>query len=358
MRQIGSALTAAVIGLAASQGVSSAFAQAASVCVSLEARLVQIEQGGSSDSAAYHQYDAPIAQQQGLLDQATAQARRAGCIGFFIFRSATPDRSCPSLMATVNRMQANLQHLESARDQYPSDDPFTLARERGDVLNALQANRCGPNYVSTDNDARPGGFFATLFGQAQIRTYDSTQDFGYDAGFGTYRTLCVRSCDGFYFPISFSTVPAQFSADEATCQQMCPGAQVSLYTYRNPGEDVSNMVSLSGEPYSALPTAFLYRQKYDKSCTCHSAVAAAPQFTNFEADGTPAPLASDASSMANIPMPRLRPDDAGEDPETLANRAGGLVPEPVTAQAAATEAGETADGRKVRIVGPSYYYGQ
>ena len=26
---------------------------------------------------------------------------------------------------------------------------------------------------------------------------------------GTYRTVCVRSCDGFYFPISFATVPAR-----------------------------------------------------------------------------------------------------------------------------------------------------
>jgi hypothetical protein len=28
------------------------------------------------------------------------------------------------------------------------------------------------------------------------------------AASGTYRTLCVRLCDGFYFPISFSTIPS------------------------------------------------------------------------------------------------------------------------------------------------------
>ena len=85
----------------------------------------------------------------------------------------------------------------------------------------------------------------------------------------------MRKCDGYYFPISFSTVPARFSADEQTCQSMCPGSDVALYIYRNPGEDVSQMVSLAGEPYSALPTAFRYRKEYDAACTCGAPAAAA-----------------------------------------------------------------------------------
>ena len=59
------------------------------------------------------------------------------------------------------------------------------------------------------------------------------------------------------------------------------------------------------------------------------------------------------------PLPHLRPIP-GEDPETIANRAGGFVPKPVT-PADATESATTvsADGqRKIRVVGPAYYYGQ
>ena len=43
---------------------------------------------------------------------------------------------------------------------------------------------------------------------------------------GTFRTLCVRTCDGFYFPISYATTPARFAEDERTCQRLCPAATV------------------------------------------------------------------------------------------------------------------------------------
>jgi hypothetical protein len=78
----------------------------------------------------------------------------------------------------------------------------------------------------------------------------------------------VRTCDGFFFPISFSTVPSKFQDDERTCQQMCPATEVGLYTHRNPGEDVSQAVSLSGTPYKQLANAFRYRQEFNPSCSC------------------------------------------------------------------------------------------
>src|SRR6185312_12574998 len=33
----------------------------------------------------------------------------------------------------------------------------------------------------------------------------------------TYRTVCVRMCDGFYFPISYATGSANFAHDAETC---------------------------------------------------------------------------------------------------------------------------------------------
>ncbi len=36
---------------------------------------------------------------------------------------------------------------------------------------------------------------------------------------GGYRTLCVRLCDGFYFPISAAAQPGEFARDEETCQR-------------------------------------------------------------------------------------------------------------------------------------------
>ncbi len=84
----------------------------------------------------------------------------------------------------------------------------------------------------------------------------------------TYRTLCVRTCDGYYFPISFQASSTRFPEDEQTCQRLCPAAEVALYTHRNPGEEVGQSVSLAGRPYRDLPTAFRYRQALDQACTC------------------------------------------------------------------------------------------
>lgn len=84
---------------------------------------------------------------------------------------------------------------------------------------------------------------------------------------GGFRTMCVRTCDGFYFPISFSATPDRFARDEATCQSSC-GSEARLFVYRNPGQDPEQMVDLRGQPYVRLKTAFLYRTSYNESCKC------------------------------------------------------------------------------------------
>ena len=84
---------------------------------------------------------------------------------------------------------------------------------------------------------------------------------------GTYRTLCVRLCDGYYFPISFSATRDRFARDAKTCESSC-GGQARLFVYRNPGADVEDMADLRGQPYKQLSTAFLYRTEYVPQCRC------------------------------------------------------------------------------------------
>jgi hypothetical protein len=84
---------------------------------------------------------------------------------------------------------------------------------------------------------------------------------------GAFRTLCVRLCDGFYFPISYSTGSERLSGDASQCERQCPDRS-RLFVYRNPGEEIEDMRDLKGLPYRSLPTAFLYRSKYVADCTC------------------------------------------------------------------------------------------
>ena len=158
----------------------------------------------------------------------------------------------------------------------------------------------------------------------------------------TFRTWCVRACDGYYFPISYSTTRKHFEADQATCQAMCPAAETGLYYHdaRNGGPE--DMISLAGRAYSELPSAFSYRIALDRSCTCVRAGDEPPPRLAPNVEET-------APRIALLPKPRPAPD---EDPETLANRAGRLDPAK-TARTAIASA-DPVTGQSVRVVWPNW----
>jgi hypothetical protein len=85
----------------------------------------------------------------------------------------------------------------------------------------------------------------------------------------TFRTMCVRLCDGYYWPVSFATTRATFDRDARACAQSC-SASATLYYYPNPGGESEQMVNLEGQPYKSLGTAFLYRSTYDANCKCRA----------------------------------------------------------------------------------------
>src|SRR5690606_6759806 len=128
-------------------------------------------------------------------------------------------------------------------------------------------------------------------------------------GYNTVRTVCVRLSDGYFWPISYATLPEYVGNDAMACQQMCPNTAVDLYYYANPGEEPEQMRNMSGSPYTALPTAFAYRNEFDKSASCDVAPTV---------DGTVTiASAGDGSSRAmldingsRIPMPLRDPRGA------------------------------------------------
>ena len=84
---------------------------------------------------------------------------------------------------------------------------------------------------------------------------------------GTYRTLCVRLCDGFYFPVSSAAMQSSFARDADACSASC-GAESRLFYHRNDGGDVESMVDLTGMAYNTLPNAFKYRKTLVEGCRC------------------------------------------------------------------------------------------
>lgn len=82
----------------------------------------------------------------------------------------------------------------------------------------------------------------------------------------TYRTMCVRVKDGYYWPINFAQKKWRLKKDNRKCQKSCSG-EVRLYVYPSNG-DIKKMRDLKGRPYSKLKTAYLYRTKYVKNAQC------------------------------------------------------------------------------------------
>jgi hypothetical protein len=85
----------------------------------------------------------------------------------------------------------------------------------------------------------------------------------------TYRTVCVRLCDGYHFPISFAVPRRHLARDARRCQQSC-GAEGRLFYHSDVNADIADMTDLEGRPYSKLQSAFLYRTAYFPNCKCQA----------------------------------------------------------------------------------------
>jgi len=244
------------------------------MCPRLEAQLATIDRGsGSGDPAKDEQirrYQDAATKQQGELDRVTLQAKRMGCdsSGFFSLFSG-PSAQCGPVNNQIQQMRANLDQITTSLERLRSGGLGGAERDnqRRSVLTALAQNNCGPQYAKVARG--PGSFLENLFGTNNSNPNPPGVDLGPQSG--TFRTVCVRSCDGAYFPISFATVPGRFPDDEKSCKALCPAAEATLYAYRNPGEDMNQAVSISGQPYSSSPNAFRYRQEFNPSCACKAA---------------------------------------------------------------------------------------
>jgi hypothetical protein len=276
------AVIAAAIAIAEAQAPPQGAASQNPVCVRLESQLVALDRG-AGDPARFEQLrrlEDAANKQQFELDRLLAQSQREGCRGSGFFLFGGQPAQCGQINAQVQQARASLDRILSdiGRLRQPGTE---REGQRRSLLIALAQNDCGPQYRQQAAAAQPRGFFENLFGGLPIFGNNPIiatppgggsilpglpgQDF---LQAGAYRTLCVRTCDGYYFPLSFATTQSRFGEDERVCRRTCPAAEVALYVHRNPGEDINQAVSLNGEPYTRLPNAFLYRKELVSTCSC------------------------------------------------------------------------------------------
>ncbi len=314
--------------------------------------MSSIESGASGgDSAKADQirrYEDAQNRQQQELDRVQQQARGLGCdsSGFFSLFGVGNSEKCGPVNTRIQQMRQNLDQINNSLGTLRGGNIGGSDRDgqRRSVLLALAQNNCGPQYA---NAARDGGgnFFQSLFGG----NVNPGGDYG--AAGGTYRTVCARTCDGFYFPVSFATVPSRFGEDERTCKALCPNAEATLFTFRNPGEDMNQAVSIGGQPYAQSPNAFKYRQAFDKSCSCRAAGQTwSEALKNIDDRGSIAQgdiIVTDESAkkMAQPPRTPVSAQKKGAAPEIA----------PAAPAADTTSSAPPASGNKpIRSVGPTF----
>jgi hypothetical protein len=332
------------------------------VCPRLETQLATIDRGGGSGDPAKEEqirrYQDAATKQQSELDRVTQQAKRMGCdsSGFFSLFSGQ-SAQCGPVNNQIQQMRANLDQITTSLERLRGGGLGGAEREnqRRSVLLALAQNNCGPQYA---NAARgPGNFLDNLFGNNNNNNPNAPgADFGPQSG--TFRTVCVRTCDGAYFPISFATVPARFPDDEKTCKALCPAAEATLFAHRNPGEDMSQAVSITGQAYSSLPNAFKYRTEFNPSCACKAAGQTWSDALKSIDDKATAEQQGDIIVTEESAKKMARPPAAKGPPATAKKGAAPTAATPTApapdASAPATVSNGAAADKPIRSVGPTF----
>ena len=256
--RVGFALVLA--GTAAMLGGHVSAQQLSADCQRLREAIADASRG---DSGA--QYQAAADRQRAELDRTVAYAKSIGCDRRqFLFFGAAPPPQCGEINAQVGRMRANLDELQQRAGGGPGGRGELIARFNAQCTTAQQQPQ----------QQQPANFLDAIFGNlarqpSDVQTVPLNPDQPLDsteAEAGS-KAVCVRTCDGSFFPVSYSASQGRLGGLEDMCRALCPNADVSLYTYPPSGQ-IEQAVSINGAKYMDMPNALKYRTSLDPTCSC------------------------------------------------------------------------------------------
>ncbi len=255
------ALTASIVAFSA----DIALAQNAE-CARLQ-QAIAAHRGSSGAQGA-------VERQRAELARTSAYARSLGCGNrkFLIFGS-DPPAQCGDLEGQISRMQANLSDLQARAGGGAGDLIARYNAECGRAQpsgpgNVFEALFGGLAKLGAPQDQEPSQTDARFedHGDQPRQSAPSGEKGGVQAHAGSY-AVCVRTCDGSFFPVSYSGAGSRADSLEDVCRSLCPNADMALYSFPF-GGTIEEAASPTGEPYANLPNASKFEKSYDPSCSC------------------------------------------------------------------------------------------
>ena len=240
------------------------------ICLQLEQRLVTEIQGTGEGREVLPKIEADIRELERSYRKGSLQLERSDCWDQFLFsKTLRPSPRCRQLNDEVENARQRLADLDRQRKQIMGSGDRSM---QDDIIRELARNGCGEQYKqeARKRDAARNPFALLFGGEETEGPKGPANQFG-NLPFATYRTVCVRLCDGYYFPVSFSTLPNHFQRDADVCRTQC-AAPADLYYHQNPGGAMEQALSFSTQqPYTGLRTAFRYRKEFVQGCSCKQA---------------------------------------------------------------------------------------
>ncbi|MBF9232126.1 DUF2865 domain-containing protein [Microvirga alba] len=234
-----------------------AFAQSAE-CQRFRAELANLERGGGSVQSE------AMATQRNELNRLLGYYRSIGCErGPLGFLTGPAPAECGPILQQVRQLEAGYNRMAQ---QAAETGDFEFRRRQ---LQAAVQQTC-----STD---QPRGFFETLFGgprsqqPQQMEIMPEGQPIiSEDQPLGGRRLVCVKTCDGSYFPLA--NAPGGREGADEMCQSLCPGTETLAFATSGGDDALNRAISVSGSrPYTTLANAFKFRKTFDESCACKKA---------------------------------------------------------------------------------------
>ncbi|OYU49106.1 MAG: hypothetical protein CFE31_06925 [Rhizobiales bacterium PAR1] len=242
------------------------------VCGQIRAELAQLgpSRGGGGGGATR---DSMRLRQELSRIQLAIQQNDCNRSGFILFNQ--PPAVCAPLKAQAGQYAAQIRAMEGG-----GADPSSPRRAQ--LISALDRYGCNGQQPQQQRGviyAAPNepGLAERLFGQTSVDGQrdvppgsESLRDLENDQPprerLGGRTAVCVRTCDGYFFPVNFGGIGARDEYSQV-CQRLCPSAETQVF-FMPLGAEIDRAAARDGTPYMSLPAAKRFQTSRDSACFC------------------------------------------------------------------------------------------